>query len=112
MAKRGRSARTKGHNFEREMAQLFRELGWSDCVTSRSESKNLDDLGIDLCYTDPFQIQCKAQEKMDTAPHDLLSSMPEGLNVVIHKRNNKGTIVYLDLKNFLNLIKEYKHNDY
>ena len=102
MAKRGKSARTKGHAFEREIAELFRELGWDNCVTSRSESKNTDDKGIDLCFTLPWSVQCKAQEKLTTGLHELISGMPkdDNHNVIIWKRNNKGILVSMDLESF------------
>ena len=56
--------RVKGHAFELKIRDWFRELGWIKSVSSRSESKNKDDQGIDLCYTDPFNIQGKDVEKL------------------------------------------------
>lgn len=111
MATRGRSARVKGHTFEREMAELFRSLGWEKCVTSRAESKNKDDQGIDLCYTDPFNIQLKAIENMGSA-HKVLSEMPNdsNYNVVFHKKNRQGVVVSMSLDDFKELIQMLKSN--
>jgi hypothetical protein len=53
------NGRNKGNAYERMLAQEYRDLGFCDCVTSRSESKRTDDKGIDLCYTDPFAVQAK-----------------------------------------------------
>lgn len=105
MATQGRSARIKGHTFERDMAQWFRDLGWDKCVTSRSESKSKDDQGIDLCYTDPYNVQLKAVEKLGSL-HDVLAKMPSdsNFNVVFHKRNRKGTIVAMTLADFQRLL--------
>lgn len=105
MATRGRSARVKGHTFERQIADVFRELGWTSCVTSRSESKRKDDQGIDLCYTDPFNIQAKAVEKLGSV-HDILASMPvdHNYNLVFHKRNRKGTIVSMTIEDFKDIL--------
>jgi hypothetical protein len=52
------NARRKGHDFERAVAQNMREIGFEHCVTSRAESKNMDDAGVDLCNL-PLNIQCK-----------------------------------------------------
>lgn len=97
--------RKKGHSYELAIRDLFRELGWTNSVSSRSESKNKDDQGIDLCYTDPFNVQCKAVEKLGGI-HDILARMPKGsnYNLVFHKRNRKGTIVAMTLEDFTELI--------
>lgn len=104
------SRRTKGHSYERDIADKFRQAGYEECVTSRSESKRLDDAGVDLCYTDPWQVQCKNQERMSPGPHELLASMPKNgkFNTVFHKRNRKGTVVYMDEETFWELVKAWR----
>jgi len=104
---KAKSRRTKGHAYEREVAQKFRDAGYPECVTSRSESKRTDDLGIDLCYTDPWQVQCKNQERISPAPHDILAGMPQNhkFNVLFHKRSRKGTIVSMDEDTFWALLR-------
>jgi hypothetical protein len=104
---KAKGRRTKGHAYEREIAEKFRKAGYPECVTSRSESKRTDDLGIDLCYTDPWQVQCKNQERISPAPHDILANMPQNqkLNVLFHKRNRKGTIVSMDEDTFWALLR-------
>jgi hypothetical protein len=107
MTKRGRSARNKGHSYERKIVKEFMKLGWKDCVTSRSESKRTDDAGVDLMYTEPYNVQCKAQEKMTENYFDLLDSMPDkGINVIFHKRNYKGEVAVLSKEDFYKLIKK------
>ena len=97
------NARNKGKGYELKIAEEFREiLGYEDCVTSRSESKRLDDAGVDLCNTGFFQVQCKAWEKAPSY-HDVLASMPQEekkINVVFHKRNRKGEVVVMSKKDF------------
>lgn len=106
MTKRGKSARNKGNNYEREKAKEWRELGYDKCVTSRSESKNTDDLGVDLMFTGDFNVQCKAQEKLNGNYFDILKSMPdEGINIIMHKRSHKGEVVVLNKEDFYKLIK-------
>jgi hypothetical protein len=101
----GRSSRVKGHTFERDMAEHFRKLGFVKCKTSRYESKMLDDQCVDLTHTNPFNIQCKAVEKLGSM-HDVLASMPAdtNMNVVLHKRSRKGTIVAMTLEDFTEIV--------
>lgn len=40
--------RTRGHDYERLIANELRELGFTGVVTSRSESKKMDDCKVDL----------------------------------------------------------------
>jgi hypothetical protein len=99
------NSRKKGTAYELAVIRRFREKGWGTCVSSRSESKRKDDAGIDICYTDPFQVQCKAVEKLPP-PHDTLAKMPKGKNVIFHKRNNKGTLVYMSEDLFWELVEK------
>lgn len=100
------NARKKGHAYELVVRDLFKELGYTECVSSRSESKNLDDKGVDLCYTGPFHVQCKAVENLGSL-HKILASMPkEKMNVVFHKKNRQGTIVAMDVETFLTLARQ------
>ena len=105
MATRGKSARVKGHTFERDIAQKFRDMGWTECETSRFASKKLDDMKVDLVETDPFYVQCKAVENLGPV-HNVLAEMPdkEMLNIVFHKKSRKGTIVAMEEASFWALI--------
>jgi len=98
------NGRTKGHAYERALAKKLREMGFEKCTTSRFSSKEMDDKKVDLCGL-PFNIQAKAVEKLGCV-HTILDSMPkeEKLNLVFHKKNNKGTIVCMTEKDFLNLV--------
>lgn len=109
MAKKGSSARNKGHTYERKIRDEFRDLGFKDCETSRYESKKLDDAKVDLTNTGIFNVQCKAVERLGNL-HDVLNSMPDDdkLNLVFHKRNRKGDLVAMKAEDFYKLIKELK----
>jgi len=100
------NSRTKGHNYERAMAEKLREI-WPECATTRYKgSAWLDRCGVDLVNTSGYNIQLKATER--TPPyHDILDYMPRGenTNIVIHKRNNRGSIVAIRLDDFIKLIK-------
>lgn len=111
MASRGKSARQKGHSFELQIRDFFRELGYQDCVSSRSESKNLDDKGVDLCYTGDYHVQCKATEQLGSV-HKVLSGMPnEKINLVFHKRNRQGVVVSMTIEGFKKIFEKLKPND-
>src|SRR6476620_4942862 len=94
------NARSKGHGYERALVKLFKELGFEGCTTSRLSSKALDDAKVDL-YGLPINVQAKAVEKLGCV-HAILESMPKDdkLNVVFHKKNNKGTIVAMTQADF------------
>lgn len=111
MATKGRSARQKGHNYELQIRDFFKDLGWDKCVSSRSESKNKDDQGIDLCYTEPFNVQCKAVENLGSI-HKVLSLMPQdtNYNLVFHKRNRQGTIVAMTVEDFQSILEMLTKN--
>jgi len=95
------NSRNKGHAYERKIAQELRDLGYSECKTSRYESRALDDEKVDLTHTDPFNVQLKAVENLGSA-HNTLNEMPDddNINVVFHKRNRKGTIVSMTKEDF------------
>ncbi len=99
------NGRTKGHSYERALVKLFKELGFSACTTSRLSSKALDDAKVDL-FGLPINVQAKAVEKMGCL-HSVLESMPKDdkVNVVFHKKNNKGSIVAMSDKDFLKIMK-------
>ncbi len=103
----GNRNRTAGHSFERETVLEFRELGWEKACTSRAESKNLDDAGVDICFTDPYSVQCKWTDKAPNF-HTLLDSMPKDgkTNVVFHKRKHGGTVVVMKKEDFYKLVKQ------
>ena len=98
------NARTKGHDFERKFAEYLRIYGY-DCVTSRSQDRRLDNLGVDLVDNTKFYFQLKAVERLKPGYHDILKAMPKDkIPVVVHKRNNKGTVIAMRLEDFSNLL--------
>lgn len=59
---RARKNRRKGNNFELEIINKLKDIGYTGCVSARSESKRKDDMGIDIIDTEdklPINIQCK-----------------------------------------------------
>lgn len=132
----GSRNRVAGHNWERECAAMMREVGFSDCVTSRSCSRNRDNDKVDLINahegTDwddieskdtprlPLNVQCKVVKGKVDYPK-LISELDEcngtkRTNIVFHKSVEKdangnfqpvGNYAILSLGKFLELYKEY-----
>lgn len=102
------NSRKKGTSYERELAQKFRDNGFPECLTSRHESKRLDDAGVDLCFTGDWLVQAKAVEKLSPSVHEVLKRMPEGMRVVFWKKNRLGTTVCMPEELFWSLLKLYE----
>lgn len=96
--------RTKGHNAERFYANIFREMGYIYCKTTRESSKLLDNCKVDLDGI-PFSIQIKAGTqkglnaskiffemeealKKNFPPEDIIHTKPKIL--IHHKQGIKG----------------------
>ncbi len=101
------NARNKGHAYERRIINELKEI-WPDAVSSRSESKRLDDAGVDICYTDPFYFQCKAVERGINL-RDVLDHMPDKdqFNVVLWKQNRKEELAVMSKKDFYKILEAY-----
>ena len=61
-----KNSRKRGHDFERKIAQDLRDIGFNGVVTSRSESKSMDDKKVDLIDTEG-KLQCLLQLKATQA---------------------------------------------
>lgn len=100
------NSRKKGIVFEQEMVRRLKEV-WPDVSTSRFQGALWWDYAkVDLVGTPGFHFQCKAVEHLSPGPHEILSAMPLGtsINVVLHKKNHKGTTAILKLDDFLRLV--------
>jgi hypothetical protein len=100
------NAKRKGNHFEVWCAAKLRDM-FPNCYTSRFVGALWSDRSaIDLQNTPGFHFQCKATEKSPPY-HDILDYMPSGenMNVILHKRNNKGVVAVMGLDDFLELVK-------
>lgn len=112
--------RTKGHNFERYLAKIFRDLGFPFCKTSRQASRLLDDSKVDLAFI-PFNVQAKAVER-NINYQDIFAEMEEALiknfpptdaqinhpKIIFHKKGSKKyeSVVVMEEKEFIKLLKQ------
>ena len=88
-----RNNRTAGHKFELKLLKWLKDI-FPNAVTARSESKRLDDSGVDFAFTDLWQFQAK-HSCNNVNYSNVLDKMPIGLNVLIHEKTEKSN------KNFL-----------
>jgi hypothetical protein len=113
--------RNRGNQYERDIVIELKKLGYNDVVTSRAESRNMDNKGVDVFgHSLPVYIQAKNYTKYPDI-HELLSSelLPnEKPTVIFHKKTKKansrfmtqGEYVYMTKELFLEMLKNYKQN--
>lgn len=112
--------RTAGHNYERLITTEMKNF-YPGVVTSRSESRNKDNLGIDIFDTSgemPFDIQCKVSKGLSSETIKTLLERGDGKTpiVVFHKYVKKqgikfmgqGEYVYMDKKLFTFFLEKLK----
>lgn len=108
--------RTRGNNYERQIVNELKDLGFLDVVTSRAESRNMDNKGVDVFgHSLPVYIQAKNYTKYPDS-HSLLTSelLPtEKPTVIFHKKTKKanskfmtqGEYVYMNKDLFYEVLK-------
>lgn len=99
--------RTKGANYEREVARLYRKLGY------KNARRKLDQYqisgGLDLDNTGHWKVQCKACKKLNfiAAYNEAKSECGETDIAVLHaKIDHKGSFVLLSESDFIELVKQ------
>jgi hypothetical protein len=103
------NSRDKGKRFELKIAKVWMRLFGGEVERTSYASKKLDDMGVDLTNTDPFNIQCKAVESSMNY-HQILERMPhkDNINLVIHKRNHQPPVAAMYLEDLLELLTAMK----
>lgn len=118
----GKRNRIAGHGWERDLVKVFRELGYTHVVTTRSESRARDNAKVDLMNTmerknGQFVFNVQAKNAVGHLPYGkLLAEMPveDGIiNCVLHKQTKRvnsrfvvtGKYAILDFEDFKTLIR-------
>jgi lipopolysaccharide export system protein LptA len=105
--------RNAGHSFELEVIKDLKEW-YPDAVSSRSESRNLDNQKVDICYTGDIHIQCK-NTTIKPDYHKIINQMPsDKKRVIVHKLTKKvsknfvkqGQYVIMKYEDFLDILKQ------
>ena len=78
--------RTAGHDWEREVINDLKDIGYSEAVSSRYASRETDDAGIDICNTENLAIQCK-NTTINVDYHKINQSMNTDKNKIIYYKN-------------------------
>ena len=115
----GRSSRNRaaGIHYELDVIKALKEMGFK-AVSSRYESKRMDDDGIDIVTDFPFKIQCKSWTNVQPNIHTLLTETAADL-ILYRKTEKKGTRFYkigeyamLEQSKFFDLVqKAYKNEE-
>lgn len=109
MAKRGKSASNKGHQFERDIANEFREIGWPKALRNLEYQSEQAVFGADLIHTQPFRVQTKAKKDYVSVSTILEVKDEEGvIPLLITKGDWKepmAVIRWIDLKPLLKILK-------
>lgn len=106
--------RDKGNGYEREIAKEFRDMGF-EAVTSRSESKRLDNAGVDLVTDFPLAPQMKVSVNQPNF-HKLLTETEA--EIVFYKKQEKvknrfmsrGEYVVMKKEDFYKILDDNKRN--
>lgn len=104
MSNRNRDA---GHALERKIVNELKELG-INCVSSRSESRNMDNSGIDIFGDMPFYIQCK-KTCNNPSYHELITECGKKDRplVIFHDKVQKQKTRFFSKGEYVIMTKEY-----
>lgn len=97
----GRHSRNKGHNFEREIAQLLKTV--FPHVKRKLEYQASEATGVDLEYTGNFKFQCKRLKT--SVPIAKIEEIKEdGVHVLVSKTDQKPIYATMKFEDFIKLL--------
>lgn len=106
------NSKSKGKRFEREIAQKFRDYGYSEAHRT-AQFKGNTGQADDVEGVPYIHIECKHQERMelykwyDQAVRDSEASKDGKIPTVIHKANNKPVLVTMAFDDWMQMFNEY-----
>ena len=107
----GKMSRDKGKRYERELASMFRDYGYSEARRTSQYCGNTGDAS-DVIGLPGIHIEAKHQEKiqiykwMKQAVHD--SDKTGNVPVVFFRCNNKETLVCMRLNDWMGMYKAWE----
>lgn len=114
-----KNSRSRGNAYERRIAQELRDIGFPGVVTSRSESKRMDNAKVDLIDTE-HKLKCLLQLKLTQATPNYFKIRNEcpikdaPFCIIWNKTKqtdstyrSEGEVVLLDKDFFYKLIQKY-----
>ena len=105
------NSKQKGARFERQLASLFREFGYTDSRRTAQYCGNSGDVS-DVVGLPGIHVEAKHQERMQLydwmcqAKRD--SKGTGNIPAVFHKKNNHEILVSLRFEDFMNIYREYE----
>lgn len=105
-----KAARRKGANYEREIARVFKELGWEEAKRHLEYQSDEAEEGRDLEGTWPFGVQAKCWAKTPsiTAIEEITKSEEYPIPLAILKRSKVGEqpleVAVMHLEHFVILV--------
>lgn len=103
-----KKSKNKGSHWEYDLVKMFKEAGYEDCVTSRGESRNLDNSKIDI-VSDSLPFYCQAKNLANTPSYFKISDecpLKDKPFVICWKKSNEQgkAIAMIPMEYFLKLI--------
>ena len=105
-------SKEKGKRFERWVCKWWHQITGRQVERTAAVAPQLDAAGVDLIGTGIWCVQCKSVERsMDM--HKILDRMPlnAGVNIVLHKRSKRGTVVCMRLDDFSYILSKLENED-
>ena len=111
----GKMSRDKGKRFERQLAGIFREHGYTDSRRTAQYCGNTGDasdvVGLPGIHVEAKHVeQMRLYEWMDQAKRDAAGTGKKP--VVFHKKNNHEILVTMQLDTFFELYREWESGNY
>ena len=112
----GKMSRDKGKRFERQIAALFRDEGFSEAHRTAQFRGNTGQAG-DVEGLQGIHVECKHCERMTLYPwveqavRDASASDNGSLPVVIHKANNKEILCTMRFSDWVQLYREWSNGN-
>lgn len=103
----------KGARFERKLASIFRDYGYTDSRRTAQYCGNTGDAS-DVVGLPLIHVEAKHQEKMylydwmDQAIRDAKAGGQNRLPAVFHKKNNADILVTMTLDDWMQLYREFE----
>lgn len=107
------NSKQKGARFERKLAGIFRDYGYSDSRRTAQYCGNTGDAS-DVVGLPGIHVEAKHAEAMRLydwmaqAKHDAEAGGEGNLPAVFHKKNNAAILVTMELDDWINLYREWE----
>lgn len=104
--------REKGARFERKLANIFKEYGYTEAYRTAQFCGNTG-AAADVVGLPGIHIEAKHQEKMylyDWMAQAKRDAVESNLPAVFHKKNNAAILVTMELPDFMKMYQEYEKN--